>query len=115
MFPHPYIGTARDTANLVHKHFALTYNLSDLLSMKTGSEISFLSEKDHTILRALEDLKAQVRQNTLVLSVPDISVAEEFHFPMMSDEDLGRREQLLRDRGHERALVRLTFNLLPCN
>ncbi|KAG5270732.1 hypothetical protein AALO_G00195960 [Alosa alosa] len=71
------------------------------------------SDRDHIILRALEELKVQVRQNTLLLQaltsrqpVQNTSqLSEEYKFPMTCDEDLTRVEELL-DKPQKKALGR---------
>ncbi|KAL2098104.1 hypothetical protein ACEWY4_007311 [Coilia grayii] len=71
-------------------------------------------ERDQTILRALEELKVQVRQNYLLLQaltkraqtqLTGHSLSEDFRFPMTSEEDLTRVEELLCDKAQEKALT----------
>ncbi|XP_076152193.1 uncharacterized protein LOC143135403 [Alosa pseudoharengus] len=80
------------------------------------------SDRDHIILRALEELKVQVRQNTLLLQaltsrqpVQNTSqLSEEYKFPMTCDEDLTRVEELL-DKPQKKALTAYPATLGGCN
>ena len=73
-------------------------------------------ERDHALLRAVEELKALVRQNNLLLqaltrqkttaaAAAADTLSEEFKFPMNCEEDLQRVEDLLREKSQEKALV----------
>ena len=70
-------------------------------------------ERDHALLRAVEELKALVRQNNLLLqaltrqktTAAADTLSEEFKFPMNCKEDLQRVEDLLREKSQEKALV----------
>ncbi|XP_041919880.1 uncharacterized protein LOC121684023 [Alosa sapidissima] len=80
------------------------------------------SGRDHIILRALEELMVQVRQNTLLLQaltsrqpVQNTSqLSEEYKFPMTCDEDLTRVEKLL-DKPQKKALTAYLATLGGCN
>ena len=70
-------------------------------------------ERDHALLRAVEELKALVRQNNLLLqaltrqktTAAADTPSEEFKFPMNCEEDLQKVEDLLREKSQEKALV----------
>ena len=72
-------------------------------------------ERDHALLRAVEELKALVRQNNLLLqaltrqkttaAAEADTLSEEFKFPMNCEEDLQRVEDHLREKSQEKALV----------
>lgn len=64
-------------------------------------------------MRAVEELKALVRQNNLLLQaltrrqqpVHDLELSEDFKFPMECTEDLQRVENALKEKSQEKALV----------
>ncbi|KAL2102434.1 hypothetical protein ACEWY4_001602 [Coilia grayii] len=74
--------------------------------------IATLIKRDHTLLRAVEELKALVRQNNLLLQaltrqqqpVHELELSETFQFPMDTEEDLQRVENTLQDKVQEKAL-----------
>ncbi|XP_030196677.1 uncharacterized protein LOC115541048 [Gadus morhua] len=80
-------------------------------------------ERDHALLRAVEELKALVRQNNLLLqaltrqktTAAADTPSEEFKFPMNSEEDLQRVEDLLREKSQEKALAAHLSALGGCN
>lgn len=80
----------------------------------------FKSDANHMILRALEEIKAQVRQNTLLLQalynrqpVENVDgISKDFRFPLTSPEDTERAEDLIRDQGQEKALVCLILKVI---
>uniref|UniRef100_A0A3B1ILR1 Uncharacterized LOC111193929 n=1 Tax=Astyanax mexicanus TaxID=7994 RepID=A0A3B1ILR1_ASTMX len=71
-----------------------------------------VQDRDYMIFRALEEIKAQVRQNTLLLQalskrqpVENVDgLSMDFRFPLTSPEDIRRVEDLLKDQGQEKAL-----------
>lgn len=68
-------------------------------------------------MRAVEELKALVRQNNLLLQaltrrqqpVHELELSETFQFPMDTEEDLQRVENTLQDKTQEKALVWSSF------
>ncbi|KAL2096929.1 hypothetical protein ACEWY4_006136 [Coilia grayii] len=81
------------------------------------------SERDHALLRAVEDLKALVRQNNLLLQaltrrqqpVHELELSDAFQFPMDSVEDLQRVENALKEKCQEKALTKFLCSLGGCN
>ncbi|KAL2095798.1 hypothetical protein ACEWY4_007979 [Coilia grayii] len=80
-------------------------------------------ERDHALLRAVEELKALVRQNNLLLQaltrrqqpVHELELSETFQFPMDTEEDLQRVENTLQDKTQEKALTTFLSSLGGCN
>ncbi|KAL2081642.1 hypothetical protein ACEWY4_023495 [Coilia grayii] len=67
-------------------------------------------------LRALEEIKAQVRQNALLLQalakkqlVQRGALSDEYNFPMKNEEDLKRVEDMLREKEQEKTLTSYLF------
>ncbi|CAL8407009.1 unnamed protein product [Arctogadus glacialis] len=105
----------------IHKVAAHTSAALEQASAQISGNIQ---KRDHALLRAVEELKALVRQNNLLLqaltrqkttAAAADTLSEEFKFPMNCEEDLQRVEDLLREKSQEKALAAHLSALGGCN
>ncbi|CAL8342903.1 unnamed protein product [Arctogadus glacialis] len=111
----------------IHKVAAHTSAALEQASAQISGNIQSQFERDHALLRAVEELKALVRQNNLLLqaltrqkttaaaAAAVDTLSEEFKFPMNCEEDLQRVEDLLREKSQEKALAAHLSALGGCN
>ncbi|CAL8391677.1 unnamed protein product [Arctogadus glacialis] len=111
----------------IHKVAAHTSAALEQASAQISGNIQSQFERDHALLRAVEELKALVRQNNLLLqaltrqkttaaaAAAADTLSEEFKFPMNCEEDLQRVEDLLREKSQEKALAAHLSALGGCN